>query len=206
MAEILTETSSFDADVVVPQAGDARTAASVKSPIQKLTNRTKYLADHVTTEAERNDNQDAILVTLRTIASYQVKTTVTSGRADLVEVYDRSPIGDFALASNRVEVPAIGTYRVEATIQVHNTDSDNPQLVGYSIYADGTLINNAVASVPAGADGSGLITLTTHGVLVVTTPGSQRVNIVLSANTEVVSAIDSGVGGLLTIQQIVPDI
>src|SRR5262249_52768313 len=152
---------------------------SVKAPIQNLANRTKYLKDHVDTESGRNDSQDAILVTLRTIASYQVKTTVTSSRADLIEVYDRSPIGDFSLASNRVTVPAIGTYRVEATIQVHNTDSDNPQLVGYSIYADGTLINNAVASVPAGGDGSGLITLTTHGVLVVTTPGAQRINIVL---------------------------
>lgn len=43
MAHNLTETSTFDADVEVPDSGDARTAASVETPFQALANRTRWL-------------------------------------------------------------------------------------------------------------------------------------------------------------------
>lgn len=43
MAHNLTETDTYTANVSVPDAADARTAASVETPFQALTNRAKYL-------------------------------------------------------------------------------------------------------------------------------------------------------------------
>jgi hypothetical protein len=45
MAHNLTETATFTTNVSVPDAADARTAASVETPLQALANRTKYLRD-----------------------------------------------------------------------------------------------------------------------------------------------------------------
>lgn len=45
MSTILTETPTFDADVTVPDGGDARIASSVRGAFQKLTNRTAHLKD-----------------------------------------------------------------------------------------------------------------------------------------------------------------
>lgn len=47
MAHSLTETSTFTSAVQVPDSGDARTAASVETPFQALTNRAKWLYDAV---------------------------------------------------------------------------------------------------------------------------------------------------------------
>lgn len=43
MTTTLTETPTFGASVAVPAAGEARTAASVQTPFQELTNRAAYL-------------------------------------------------------------------------------------------------------------------------------------------------------------------
>jgi hypothetical protein len=43
MAHALTEADAFTGSVTVPDGGDARTAASVETPFQALTNRTNYM-------------------------------------------------------------------------------------------------------------------------------------------------------------------
>lgn len=48
MAHNLTETDAYTANVSVPDAADARTAASVETPFQALTNRAKYLYTRLT--------------------------------------------------------------------------------------------------------------------------------------------------------------
>ena len=45
MASAVTETSTFDASVVAPDSGDARTASSVRTPFTNVANRTKFLYD-----------------------------------------------------------------------------------------------------------------------------------------------------------------
>jgi hypothetical protein len=47
MAKTLTEAASFDADITIPQDGEAATMTSLEPPLQKLTNRSKYLRDEV---------------------------------------------------------------------------------------------------------------------------------------------------------------
>lgn len=47
MAHDLTEASTYHATVSVPDGGEPRTAASVEAPLQRLTDRTKYLKSHV---------------------------------------------------------------------------------------------------------------------------------------------------------------
>jgi hypothetical protein len=47
MAKNLTESSTFTANVSVPEAADARTAASVENAFQALTNRAKWLYDRI---------------------------------------------------------------------------------------------------------------------------------------------------------------
>lgn len=48
MAHNLTETATFDANITVPDSGDARTAASVVTPLQALADRTQFLNARVT--------------------------------------------------------------------------------------------------------------------------------------------------------------
>lgn len=48
MAHNLTEADTYTANVSVPDAADARTAASVETPFQALTNRAKYLYTRLT--------------------------------------------------------------------------------------------------------------------------------------------------------------
>ena len=43
----LTDVSTFTSPVAVPADGDARNAASVETPFQSLSNRTKYLKDTI---------------------------------------------------------------------------------------------------------------------------------------------------------------
>lgn len=47
MAKNLTENSTFTANVSVPEAADARTASSVETAFQALTNRSKWLYDRM---------------------------------------------------------------------------------------------------------------------------------------------------------------
>lgn len=47
MAKNLTETSTFTANVSVPEGGNARTAASIETAFQALTNRTRKLNDRL---------------------------------------------------------------------------------------------------------------------------------------------------------------
>jgi hypothetical protein len=48
MTKNITDVSAFTDPVVVPANGDARTAVSVETPFQSLSNRTKYLKDWLT--------------------------------------------------------------------------------------------------------------------------------------------------------------
>lgn len=45
MSSAITEASTWETQVVAPEDGDARNAASVRTPIQDVTNRTKWLRE-----------------------------------------------------------------------------------------------------------------------------------------------------------------
>jgi hypothetical protein len=72
MSETLTESSTFTASIVVPTGGDTRNAASVKTPFQSLTNRTKYLNDLLTSGVKK-------VRSVATLAAMKALTSVGSG-------------------------------------------------------------------------------------------------------------------------------
>lgn len=47
MATPIVEVDEYTANVVAPEGGDVRNAASVRTPLQALANRTKYMADRL---------------------------------------------------------------------------------------------------------------------------------------------------------------
>lgn len=90
MAHNLTETSTFTANVSVPDAGDARTAASVETPFQAVTNRTKNLNDRTLVLEGQNLNTRVTALEARLVnGEYQGPGNATSlGGSDII-------VGDF---------------------------------------------------------------------------------------------------------------
>jgi hypothetical protein len=108
MPENLTPVDEFTADVPVPLGGDARTAASVRSAFQALTNRTEHHELHKLSKSEFNSTVAGALF------------TITSG---VVSAGDHFPIGGssqvggtFSVASNEITVPAVGAYALFGAI------------------------------------------------------------------------------------------
>lgn len=214
MAEILTETSDFSPDIVVPEPGDARTAASVKAPIQKLTNRTFYLnqrADSAESHIEdledaseehgtKIDAHDAAIAIFSTVAAFSLSTSTTSGRVDLTEEYDQSPGGNFSETTNRVTVPSDGVYEISLSVQVKNNDTEDPNSIGAYLYADDLLLAEMVTGpVPASGFASQHCTV----VFAVTDRNTQRLNVRLRGGTGLVASFnDVTRAGMLTIRKI----
>lgn len=197
MAEVLTESSSFDANVVVPQPGDARTAASVKAPIQKLTNRTKWLQDTA-------NNHDGLLSALRTVAAYNVGTGTSSGRVNLDEIYDNSPLGNFVLSANRITVPNPGTYRIDVAMTLANTDPDHRDQIGFYLFVESNVVFKSAQQADPDSD-AGRANFSGLALIEITDPGTQRIYLVWDTNTtgaaQVISSATSWCGRMI-IQQV----
>jgi len=222
MAHTYTPTATFHPTLVLPDDGDKATAASVNvTAFQPLADNDTVLEanklDGVTGQTYtptgaitvRGDGMDVdplvshgvnVGSVLSTFALFGVGTGVTSGRADLTALINS---GGFSVSSNRVTVPAVGTYEIHVSAVVLNTDGSNPQILGITLNADATLLCNTFASADA-ADGvaGGYATISRSTMLLVTSRSTQRLNVTYAANTEGVSVDASGRAGTLLIKRV----
>lgn len=104
MAKILTDVSTFSADVTVPEGGDARTAVSVEPAFQKLANRTRYAKDLL-------DAKGMYARFPISGASVAHATKLTLGAADIDSE-------DFEIDSDEIVCPAAGVYLVSVRMTV----------------------------------------------------------------------------------------
>jgi hypothetical protein len=86
----VTETSTFDATVDAPVSGDARTAASVRTPFGQLANRTKYLNDQLANGhlvgGSRLDSSNGTTVNLSAIKALIIAGKLYSAAAQALTV------------------------------------------------------------------------------------------------------------------------
>lgn len=150
MAHNLTETDTYTANVSVPDAADARTAASVETPFQALTNRAKYLYTRLTKLAGfysdgtyQLDIVHAIALTLTTWGWNDTQWASLSNSVNLTIPIDASvlphgatltgftaridPGEARATTGNRVQ---FGAYKISST--------GTWTLIGSGTYDDGT--------------------------------------------------------------------
>lgn len=100
MSTVLTETSSYDATITVPASGDARTASSVNTAFQSLTNRSKYLYDHMPNGllvgGDRADCSDGATVNISAIKSVIIGNKSYSASAQALTNSSLEGGGSFA--------------------------------------------------------------------------------------------------------------
>ncbi len=129
MTTILTETSTFTATVAAPADGDSANGATFSTGLQSLANRTKYLNDQRAIHAadiaalEAADTASAAAVSYR---GYLSGSAIAYAGTITLNGLIQYPIGSWSLASNEIQVPSAGVYRVSVIARVTSTGTDNP--------------------------------------------------------------------------------
>jgi hypothetical protein len=100
--------------VVVPEGGDARTAASVEPAFQALANRIEYLRQRAK------------------VASYSVLGTEIAAGA-LFSLAEVSAAEGYVLAANQVTVPAPGRYLAQLSLYAGHPETDDPAIARVDI-------------------------------------------------------------------------
>lgn len=170
MAHNLTESSSFTTNVSVPDGGDARTAASVETPFQALTNRTKYLKAR--TDALGNYARFRIEAPSPGVAS---GSKLTLANPHLAAVNN-----GFTLASNEITVPAAGIYLVSAILRLVCSDTNEPLAMLCKITAgtssDSWESNQLQLAANRTTNGQAEFASVT-GIIVITDPSTEKISI-----------------------------
>ena len=152
MAHALTETSIFTTSVIVPDGGDARTAASVEAPIQDVTDRTRNLHDRASALEALSLSTFKDLV--NTFAVFNIGETGPRDNGErfaIVEKLDSSPSGNFTVSSDRITVPVPGTYMITVSGLASFTSGSGsfPGVKSVALRLDSTQVAYTAASVPS---------------------------------------------------------
>jgi hypothetical protein len=113
MAKNLTPVSEYTGDVTVPTGGDARTAASVETPIQTLTNRAAYAKSKLDALAQA--------------AYFNITGTVSSAAGKFTIAESLDPSDAYSVASNEITLPEVGTYLMILEMTMSSSDTSNPR-------------------------------------------------------------------------------
>jgi hypothetical protein len=125
MTKPLVDGSTYPGTIYVPVGGDARTAASVESPFQQLTDRTAVLK--TTTDARAaNDRIWMRIQVSDAIAGNSYLYELVETYSPSSQFYDFVNNGGFTIVSNAIEVPSAGLYEVSAHIPI-TTDAAEGQ-------------------------------------------------------------------------------
>jgi hypothetical protein len=143
MASAITETDTYTATITAPDAGDALTAASVRTMGQGLTNRSLHHENRIddletamtAVEAVADAAKDAVVGQFQPVAS----ALVNGGVVTLSGVV-RSWGGTFSTASNAITVPSAGVYRAKANIRVTTTGVSDPSYSVLTLKVGGTIM------------------------------------------------------------------
>lgn len=122
MSHVLTEASTYAANVTVPDDGDDLLAASVEAPFQVVADRTKYLKAHVDLlEAANHYGRYTVSGSPGSGANFTLTAVAANG---------------LTLASNEVTIVTAGLYIVTLTLDITRNDATNPIPAVVSVYAD----------------------------------------------------------------------
>ena len=144
--------------VVVPEGGDARTAASVEPAFQALANRIEYLRQRAK------------------VASYSVLANEISADA-LFSLAEVSAAEGYEVAANEVTVPGAGRYLLLLNLYVGHHETDDPALARVGVMLGGDLVATA-AGYRWSASTLHVIPLTALALLEVTDPETQVVSVI----------------------------
>jgi hypothetical protein len=127
----VTETSTFSATVVVPNDGNSEAVnqAAVLAYTQPLTNRTKYLKDHLdAAEGDIDDLEAGLAATnLAVIAKLTPSASALADAGKLgLSVHLGYPSGDWNVTSDELQVPSAGLYRIALHTPVSVGSTSNP--------------------------------------------------------------------------------
>lgn len=119
----------------------------------------------------------ALNVLPRTLAAYNVTAEVQKSNGQkfpLTELYHN---GGFTLASDQVQVPAAGMYRVEFSGRVVNAGTSNPQdfVVGISI--DGSTVGVPAHGTRFSASAADIVGVSCVGFFVIGTPATEKFSV-----------------------------
>jgi hypothetical protein len=160
MPKNLTPVAEYTGNVTVPLGGDARTALSVETPIQTVTNRAAYAKAH--------------LDVLEQYANYGITGNAASGATLTLSLLDKN--GTFTLASNEVELPAAGTYLVSLCMIATSLDTTNPLAMGLTLKKGASTVEQISNRRYSGTAGDSVNCALTSTV-VVTTPSSEKLSV-----------------------------
>jgi hypothetical protein len=116
MASAITETDTYTATITAPDAGDAITAASVRTMGQGLANRSLHHETQLTAIEASIAAIQAEAIAMSSIAAYYPDGTAwaATSKLTLTEAYDRW--GGFSHSAGDITVPAAGYYEITGLI------------------------------------------------------------------------------------------
>lgn len=155
MPKFLTAEDEFS-DIVVPEGGDARTAASVEPAFQGLTNRITYLRNRIK------------------VASYSLLADEI-GEGELFSLTEVSAAEGYELADNEVTVPSAGRYLVILNALLAHHETDPFAVARVDVLLGGDSVAQAVGYRHAALT---LIPITTIAVVEITDPETEVITVV----------------------------
>lgn len=182
MSKTLTAEDDF-ANVLVPEGGDARTAASVEPAFQALTDRTEALR-------QRGGN-----------AAYHV-TAAALGAGGTCTLTAQIASEGYELASNEVTVPAPGRYLVLLNASVTDADTADPTIQSLGIVVGGDLIFFGSGARPSDQPAQ-TIPITVIGVLEISDPETETIKVTTGVNAGASIAADTSYLTIVRLSELV---
>jgi hypothetical protein len=139
----ITEVDTFTSTVLVPTGGDARTAASVLTPLQALANRTRNLL-----------NRLAGVEQLANLAVFQFESAGLVGNAATLAITELADVkSNYSVSSNLITVPAAGTYEFTISGYFANASAPGAANICGAVLRKAGVNTTVIPSVSAGNSG-----------------------------------------------------
>lgn len=187
--KILTEADSFDASVTVPEGGDARTAGSVETPMQALTNRHRYTYNRMQAAAIRILAQSTAI--LEQPLPLQLVGQLGSGFAVDGSTY-------------QITVPAAGTYFATVALDVAAAATTANIRVGVKLglVSGGTTTEMVLAkAMRASANPADYVSLYGSGIVTITDAATQRLRLVGIYGVGALTTYANNPGDVITLRR-----
>jgi hypothetical protein len=171
MPENLIDVALFQT-VSVPEGGDVRSAASVKTPFQQLANRSRYLLERL----------DAI------VFGYFMATNAGNGAGDLVPITGTPISSDgFIVTADEIQVPLAGVYLVALTVELVEPGGGLVRSVSVD---KGGVDTGIAAHFIVHPGGLVVVSNSAIGLVAISIPSSEKISIV--SNQALTGAIEAG--------------
>jgi hypothetical protein len=190
MASAITETDTYTATITAPDAGDAITAASVRTMGQGLTNRSLHHENRIDDLETAMTAAEADVATLQAavIARMTPSATVLADAGTITlalssSYYDTT---SWAVSSNEVTVPSAGVYRYVVNMVVNVGSSADPDACIIYVRVNGAIVS-AFVGVRFSTGTGDYFTISGEDFVVISTPASQKFTLTNESGTTLTS-------------------